>query len=64
MTRQEKIEAIIEDVPNWDLETLIDFVQSVLMEDLDKASDSTIDNYYESTEENEQTSLCFCWNQW
>ena len=50
MTRQEKIEAIIEDVPNWDLETLIDFVQSVLMEDLDKASDSTIDNYYESTE--------------
>ena len=50
MTRQEKIEAIIEDVPNWDLEALIDFVQSVLMDDLEKASDQSINDQYESTE--------------
>lgn len=45
-TKAEKIDAIIEQIDNWDLETLIDWAKERRRELLEKESDEVIDEAY------------------
>ena len=47
MTRDEKVEAIVLDVDNWDLDNLIGYVQHHIRSDLSGASDEQVDSDYE-----------------
>lgn len=46
MTRDEKIERIIESVSDWDLDSLIDFAQDNIERGLNGMDDESVDNEY------------------
>lgn len=47
-TREEQIEALVEDVENWDHDVLVDAVKDGIADDLEKMTDAEVEERYDS----------------
>ena len=46
MTRDEKVEKIVNSIDSWDLDTIMEYVKAAMSEDLSRLSGKMLNEYY------------------